>query len=137
MAASLYRFCWTKKNHWQQLLNSYLLDLSKMFRKSHTKKAESLFLLTNICKHQISTSNMEPLLSFLHNLWLLVCYIPVLSVTIMPSSLASQTFFVGGTCRKGKRTSGNSCQHSTMTLPRFWQNHIRIVMWCAVGYHPS
>ena len=27
-------------------------------------------------------------------------------------SLASQTFFVGGACGKGKRTSGNSCQLS-------------------------
>ena len=59
-------------------------------------------------------------------------------------SLASQTFFVGGACGKGKRTSGNSCQHSAMTLPRFWQNHnpnchvvciksLPIIMiWCAV-----
>ena len=52
-------------------------------------------------------------------------------------SLTSQMFFVGGACGKGKRTSGNSCQHSATTLPRFWQNHIRIVMWCAVSYHPS
>ena len=27
--------------------------------------------------------------------------------------------------------SGNSCQHSATTLPRFLQNDIRIVMWCA------
>ena len=54
----------------------------------------------------------------------------------MLGSLASQTFFVGGARGKGKGMSGSSCQHSATTLPRFWQNHIRIVMWCAVSYRP-
>ena len=54
-------------------------------------------------------------------------------IGMVVGSLTSQTFFVGGACGKGKRTSGNSCQLSQFSSGKT----ISELSCAALSYRPS